>query len=234
MFVSQVAEICHPLTAVNIDFFLHIRKFTEGFVSLLCNRADIATACLENHLYPSTDSFVLVTSDLPGYYVWEDTHTGNPAICSKLLQKFKLEQGLTIILKHSDYHDFFYFATSPEHTHVKDFYHKNLDAFSRFIQLFLSKADKLIKIAGRNRLKLNQESSIDLDLPEASTLQLNTIHLTKRQKECLYWLLKGKTAAETGEILKLSPRTVESYIHHLKRKFQCSTKAELISKALGL
>jgi steroid delta-isomerase-like uncharacterized protein len=55
--------------------------------------------------------------------------------------------------------------------------------------------------------------------------------LTKRERECLECLLRGKTAKETATILGLSPRTVESYIETIKRKLKCSNKGELFSTA---
>lgn len=56
--------------------------------------------------------------------------------------------------------------------------------------------------------------------------------LGEREGECLFYLLRGKTARGIGEILHLSPRTVEDYIERLKYVFGCSTKAELIEKAI--
>ena len=41
-----------------------------------------------------------------------------------------------------------------------------------------------------------------------------------REKECLYWLVKGKTAKETGNILCLSSKTVETYIRMIKCKMR--------------
>lgn len=57
--------------------------------------------------------------------------------------------------------------------------------------------------------------------------------LPDRQSECLFFLLRRKTAKEIAKILKLSPRTVESYIEQIKFKLNCSTKSELIDKAIN-
>lgn len=55
--------------------------------------------------------------------------------------------------------------------------------------------------------------------------------LSDRERECLRQLLHGKTAAEIGESLYLSPRTVESYLESLKEKLSCHSKRELFSRA---
>jgi DNA-binding CsgD family transcriptional regulator len=52
-------------------------------------------------------------------------------------------------------------------------------------------------------------------------------NLSPRQGECLFWLLKRKSASEIGALLGLSKRTVESYIRLIKSKFQVHTLSEL-------
>ncbi|MFN7097558.1 MAG: helix-turn-helix transcriptional regulator [Gammaproteobacteria bacterium] len=54
------------------------------------------------------------------------------------------------------------------------------------------------------------------------------LHFSKRQSECFFWLLHKKSAVEIGQILGLTKRTVESYIRHIKAKFNVSTTTELI------
>lgn len=58
--------------------------------------------------------------------------------------------------------------------------------------------------------------------------------LTEREMECLFYTLRGKTAKATARVLNISPKTVEFYIEHLKKKFNCYCKAELIEKAIEL
>jgi len=55
-----------------------------------------------------------------------------------------------------------------------------------------------------------------------------TEYFTKREAECMVWLLRGKTIVSIASLLKISPRTVESYIKNMKEKFACQTKFELI------
>jgi DNA-binding CsgD family transcriptional regulator len=53
-------------------------------------------------------------------------------------------------------------------------------------------------------------------------------YFTKREAECMVWLLKGKTINSIAALLELSPRTVEYYIKNMKTKIGCRTKFELI------
>ena len=56
--------------------------------------------------------------------------------------------------------------------------------------------------------------------------------LSSRQLECLFFLVRGKTAKEIARILNLSPRTAEYHIEQLKFKFSCTTKSQLITTAI--
>jgi DNA-binding NarL/FixJ family response regulator len=57
------------------------------------------------------------------------------------------------------------------------------------------------------------------------------IKLSSRQQECLFFLLRGKTAKQIGQQLNLGHRTIESYLETIKSKFNCQTRYELIDRA---
>lgn len=60
----------------------------------------------------------------------------------------------------------------------------------------------------------------------------NKFELTSREHECVFLLIRGKTAKEIGVLLSLSKRTVESYIENIKNKMDCQNKAEILVKAV--
>lgn len=64
--------------------------------------------------------------------------------------------------------------------------------------------------------------------------EIKNVQLSARQKQCLFFLVYGKSAKAIAKILKVSPRTIETHIEILKVKFQCHTKSELIDKAIHL
>ncbi len=57
--------------------------------------------------------------------------------------------------------------------------------------------------------------------------------LSKREIECLHYLIKGKAAKEIARQLDISPRTVELHISHIKNKMNCRTSLELVSQIHG-
>lgn len=67
------------------------------------------------------------------------------------------------------------------------------------------------------------------------TIKKNNLpNLSKQESECLNLLIRGGTNQTIANKLKISPRTVESYLQNVKNKFNVSKKAELIEKALEL
>lgn len=59
-------------------------------------------------------------------------------------------------------------------------------------------------------------------------------YLTKREVEIIRLLLQGHSAKGIASALKISHRTVESYINTLKLKFECQRKSELIAFFMNL
>jgi len=59
-------------------------------------------------------------------------------------------------------------------------------------------------------------------------------NLSKRETECLFYILRGRTAKETAKALNLSYRTVETHVESIKEKLNSSTKSQLIEKAISI
>jgi len=53
--------------------------------------------------------------------------------------------------------------------------------------------------------------------------------LTNRQSQCLYWATKGKSDLDIGEIMSISPRTVNYHIELVREKFNVRTRAQVIA-----
>ena len=57
------------------------------------------------------------------------------------------------------------------------------------------------------------------------------LKLTKREVECLFYVLRGKTAVHIGRALDISTKTAESYIASAKVKLGCKNKSDLFDFA---
>jgi DNA-binding CsgD family transcriptional regulator len=93
---------------------------------------------------------------------------------------------------------------------------------------------------------LNQSSNILTLTEELRSLQdpehrflpkkmlVNYPGLSKRQSQCLFHLLSGKSASAIGQKLNLSRRTVEAHFEEIKKKLHCHCKADIFEKANAL
>lgn len=75
------------------------------------------------------------------------------------------------------------------------------------------------------------EEEIKTDKKERHIYPFNedqSLYLTQREAECIYFLSLGFTIKETATELLLSARTVEFYLKRIKEKFQMPTKKTLL------
>jgi len=83
--------------------------------------------------------------------------------------------------------------------------------------------------AGGEWLVVMRESD-DAAIVEAITLALE---LTAREAEVLYWVVKGKTNRDIGEILGTSPRTVTKHLEHIFEKLGVETRTAAAALAMA-
>jgi LuxR family quorum sensing-dependent transcriptional regulator len=60
------------------------------------------------------------------------------------------------------------------------------------------------------------------------------VQLTVREKEVLAWAARGKTVADTAQILGISPETVEGFVKQALRKLDASNKTHGVAKSIAL
>ncbi len=56
--------------------------------------------------------------------------------------------------------------------------------------------------------------------------------LTTREAEVLYWVVKGKTSRDIGDILDTSPRTVNKHLERVFEKLGVETRTAAAAKAI--
>ena len=68
---------------------------------------------------------------------------------------------------------------------------------------------------------------------DTGTSRLARAALTPREAEVLSWIAKGKTNRDVGEILGMSPRTVNKHLEHVFEKLGVETRAAAAALASG-
>ncbi len=56
------------------------------------------------------------------------------------------------------------------------------------------------------------------------------IALSEREVEVGRLVLEGRTYAEIGEVMFISPRTVEHHVAHIKRRLSVTSRSDLMAK----
>ncbi|MGL1812900.1 UNVERIFIED_CONTAM: hypothetical protein GPA08_17035 [Serratia marcescens] len=64
------------------------------------------------------------------------------------------------------------------------------------------------------------------------SLEQQTIKLTKREQECLFWACEGKTSWEIAQIIGCSDRTVVFHLNNISEKFGTQNRYQTITHAL--
>lgn len=88
-------------------------------------------------------------------------------------------------------------------------------------------ADELKAVHGGARMA---DTSI---MPREGPLSPNPAHLTPRQRQCLAWVAAGKSSAEIGAILSLSPHSVDTYLQSACKRLSVRTRLEASRAAQG-
>ena len=99
----------------------------------------------------------------------------------------------------------------------------------------------LVQSARRLTFTLHEETGDDewlIVMREASDAaiveaMMLTFRLTTREAEVLYWVVKGKTNRDIGDILGTSPRTVNKHLEHVFHKLGVETRTAAAGLAVG-
>jgi DNA-binding CsgD family transcriptional regulator len=161
-----------------------------------------------------------------------------------LRKNFGVGDGITVIEVFEDCTEFFHFG-AQEDTSLMNLYLNNLNILRKFIYYFKDKMNEVIEAMSDTRILLPMKARFNNEEQEMLQAMLavfnsltevnryygvgvqSNIYLTKREMECFYWYFMGKTADEIGLILKLSKRTVETYLLNAKIKTNCYNKRQL-------
>jgi DNA-binding CsgD family transcriptional regulator len=90
--------------------------------------------------------------------------------------------------------------------------------------------DETLEDSNDGEWLLVMRESDDASIVEAITLAFK---LTAREAEVLYWVVKGKTNRDIGDILGTSPRTVTKHLEHVFGKLGVETRTAAAALAMG-
>lgn len=86
-----------------------------------------------------------------------------------------------------------------------------------------------IDITGKKIVNKPGYYDVENDRYYLGIVALGDIYLTGREFSVFKHVMRGWPAAKIGGVMKLSPKTVETYIMYIRRKFGVSSKTELMT-----
>jgi len=248
---DEVVQICAPLQYIGIDGFIYIKRFSDGSFIDLSTKLEWSEYFLtrylnEKYLNSDIQDHMLISK---GVSLWEL----NPdnVIWQEGKQYFGYGNGVSICKDRGSYVDIFCFYTKASKQAANQFYINHMNILEKFSDYFLEKAVPIISKGSINKLwtpksylNVTKMSSSEKSFTSKSDLKkflikidngavhdtCNSVHLTKRELDCLRHLMEGKSGKQIGKLLNISPRTVETHLNRLKTKFNCRTRLEIVGK----
>jgi hypothetical protein len=211
-YAQFVQEICSPLFEVfDINYFDYARFYPNGdFVMLFSDPAWVK--CFLNEF--AYDAPHTVISEGP--HLWQSYIPQHILSCAS--DKFSHSSGVTIFNKQKEYSEII--NVSSANDKVIDFYLNQYDFLLKFISYFKERAAPLIdklkekpltlkNTNGQPILNYEEQYKKFIELVNASGHQFGHVvdttadshqaKLTKREKECLGYLLRGMSAKQLGK-----------------------------------
>ncbi len=240
---QNIYEICMPLfTHTAINYFTHFRIFKDGKRVHLTSNSYWVEYYFERKLFEYPYMGKSFENHTSGYYFW-DSNPEDPLVIAGR-DYAQIDHRFTIINKKCDYTDFFGFGALPKNGWILNFYLNNLNFLNNFILYFLDKSHFIMQkylespiilpesIVPENHLKIVSLVHTDDLLPNLKFKKIFisnlNVYLSQREYEIIYYLRKSYSCKYIAKFLKLSPRTVETYIDKIKTKLRCRTKIEIM------
>lgn len=251
---KKLKRICEPLLiGFGFDTFWYYKISDKGELSYISNNPSLSEYFYSNELYIGHPYFKTPNLLKSGFFFPEKTSTPDYSRTQgKMRETFTMDQIFMAMNIESNQAEGYGFAvTKPSHD-ITNMVFTNLYLLKKFISYFHVEAKDAVKQMSNYSLDLCRASSVSFYQPTqhfdelTSTEKINAFlkyidpiqfewinSLTKREKECVKWLLKGLTAIQIGKKIHLSNRTVESYLENIKNKLGCRTKQELFDVLLN-
>lgn len=247
---NNVKLICNPLHHLGITYFTLDRIYMDGSRSILTTAPNWIEFYYSSEFY---DLSLFEPSTLPvekctSYW---STMLYNPVY--KAAEDFNIAKGLTLVMKHQGYWDFYNFGTTKNNLNISDsFLSENFLELEHFIIYFKDKGHKLIEESGKhiikfketpmdfclksNDIKLSKIKSFDVFYKETEINryfldgEFEGEYVTRREIQIIDLLLKGKTQKEIAEQVGIKQKTIESHIARIRKKFKSSNMVQLALK----
>lgn len=246
----QVYDLCAPIRKhFNVTYFNYVRLNQDNSRCLLTDSPDWIDTFYKYKLYNQKTTLDIEALKYKEYISWKQL---KDEFAFQEALKFNIANGITLIEPSETWLELYWFGTSNDNFIAGDSYENNVDAFKRFILYFKDKGSKILDVSYSSPVILNDYSNHTSRHDERELERFiktiidsenyrfvyesgqTTKFLSKQETVCASYLILQHSMHEIAVKLKVSPRTVETYINNIKNKLQCQSKQRLIEKLLSL
>lgn len=250
---STLTSLCDPLfQTFGLSTFGYKRIFKDGRYLFLSTNNEWQSYHLY-HIHNHGNFFKNAMAECSSSREDSFYRTFWPSLSSdhflQSLNHFDMWNGINFYRKKEDSIELWTFSTNAEQHQNPNSYLEMLNHLEHFIAFFNVKACDIIDVSDQKKLARFKDG-LDLVLPEScdftphnKNLFLDAtkidriplmvgsrfVHLSKRQTECVKLVSYGKSIKEVARLLKISPRTVETFLGSVKCKTGYATMSEVIS-----
>jgi len=244
---NQVTQILQAtnLTSYGIKDFAYVKIYSDNSRIILSTRPDWIEVYL-NHYFDKGMTSKSIDYYQSDYLLWNAL--SEQEICKIMREHFNMAHGITLNFKQNKTCELNLFSTYQDNYDIANFYINNIDILKSFVFYFREKAKKLIdKAACYDRAILPK--SLPIYSHTSSSLQkkhkLNVIinryyldssidglYVTDCEFKIISFMVKGLTAKAIAKHLKISNKTVEAHISHVKSRLSIHSKQALFDSML--
>lgn len=227
---EAVIQTCSYLEQLNIHGFIFMRRFPDGTFIDLSNQLKWSEDFLTRYLSggfekQNVDNHMLIQ---PGVSLW--SHNPENTIWKEGRTEWGFHSGISIAKEGPSWTDIFCYYSRKMPLEMDVEFLRNFHLLEKFSLIFVDRFQKVINLGKEHRLAT---PSIYLGTTNTTVQTYGDLNpkadlLSARERECIFYIAKGNTAAEVGKIMHLSQRTVETYLQTAKEKLFVAKTSDLI------
>jgi len=250
-FTQTMQQICEPLKEFSIDFVTFLRCFDNGKQIYLSTYSQWVLDYYNLELFASSEFSQNSELDQPTFVLWSSLNESR--VLSYGREYYNSDNGITVILPHEGYCDYFFFSSTQLGKEQANFYLNQKDYIQAFCWSFIEKIDTELQHLKKDAIILSPKKTKSLATPpqgqndeqiKNSYQTFKPKHfsfyengnkitqLSARESECALMVMEGNSAKHIANRLNLSSRTVEKHLEAIRSKLNCYNRQELIEKLL--
>ena len=227
---ADVRDFCRPLAHLSIDGFIFMRRFADGRFVDLSNQLAWSEEFLVRYLEGQIDFDCAADHMLiqPGVSLW--SHNPDNIIWQEGRRDWGFHSGISIAKEGPYWTDIFCFYSRERPETMDKQYLASFLQLEKFSFRFLENCHDLVS-AGESKPLQTPETYLtppQQETPSVFPEEALIEPLTGRERECIYYAVKGNTAQQVAVLLHLSRRTVESHLQNAKDKLGVGRLSEVV------